>query len=98
MTYRAIWNGSVVAEASDEAVKRVEGNIYFPPEAVNREFLEHSPSRTQCYWKGTASYFHVADGDAVARDAAFSYAKPWPLARKIRDYVSFWRGVKVEHV
>ena len=96
MTYRAVWNGRVIAEAPDDAVKHVEGNVYFPPDAVNREFLQESGTHTRCYWKGKASYFHVSDGGDVAPDAAFYYAKPWPLARGLKDYVAFWRGVKVD--
>lgn len=95
MTYRATLNGRVIAEASDDAVKHIEGNVYFPPEAVNRELLQDSDSHTRCYWKGKASYFHVATGDTFAADAAFYYPAPWPLARGVKDYVAFWREVEV---
>ena len=37
---RAIWNGAVIAE-SDRCVV-VEGNQYFPADAVKREFLRDS--------------------------------------------------------
>ena len=96
MTYRAVFKGRVIAEASDDSVKHVEGNVYFPPDTVNRAFLEQSKRHTRCYWKGRASYFHVVGSDAIAPDAAFYYPKPWPLARGLTDYVAFWRGVKIE--
>ena len=41
---KATWNGTVIAE-SDETVV-VEGNHYFPPEAVRREFLVASEAHT----------------------------------------------------
>ena len=97
MTYRAVFNGQTIAAASDDDVRHVEGNVYFPPDAVNRELLEDSPTHTRCYWKGKASYYHVTAGDLVASDAAFFYPSPWPLARGLKDYVAFWRDVTVEH-
>lgn len=86
----------MIAEAADDAVRRVEGNVYFPPESVERAFLDHSPSRSWCYWKGRASYFNVTVGDRVAPNGAFTYPKPWPLARQLKDFVAFWHGVRVE--
>jgi uncharacterized protein (DUF427 family) len=96
MTYRAVLNDKTIATASDDAVKHVEGNVYFPPDAVNRDLLEQSNTHTRCYWKGKASYYHVNAGDRVAEDAAFYYPNPWPLARGLKDYVAFWRNVTVE--
>ena len=52
---KAIWNGVVVAESDRYEV--VEGNVYFPPEAVKREYLRDSGTHTVCPWKGTASYY-----------------------------------------
>jgi len=34
---KAIWNKQVIAESDD--IVNVEGNSYFPLEAVNKEFL-----------------------------------------------------------
>lgn len=90
---RAIWNGIVIAKSDDTSV--VEGNHYFPPEAVRWEHLEESPTRTLCIWKGKASYYTVKAGGLEAPDAAWTYRKPWPLARRIKDHVAFWRGVEV---
>ena len=70
---RAIWNGTVLAEAGANAVQRVEGNTYFPPEAVDRTYLRDSPTHTVCPWKGTASYYDVVVDGEVNRDAAWTY-------------------------
>jgi uncharacterized protein (DUF427 family) len=51
---RAIWNGKVIAESDKTEI--VEGNHYFPAEAVNSEYLKKSDHQTVCPWKGTASY------------------------------------------
>ncbi|MGC8825912.1 MAG: DUF427 domain-containing protein [Anaerolineae bacterium] len=90
---KAIWNGAVIAESDKTIV--VEGNHYFPPESVRREYLQPSDTHTTCPWKGTASYYHVVVGGEVNRDAAWYYPEPKPAASHIKDYVAFWRGVQV---
>jgi len=93
---RASWNGTVIAETGDEAVKIVEGNVYFPPEAVRSEFLKPSETHTICGWKGTASYFDVVVGGQVNRDAAWYYPDTLPAAKHVEGFVAFWNGVDVE--
>ncbi|MFQ5948643.1 MAG: DUF427 domain-containing protein, partial [Acidimicrobiia bacterium] len=93
---RAAWNGVALAEADDQAVKVVEGNVYFPLETVNRELLEESTLHTRCYWKGKASYYHVVVDGEINPDAAWYYPRPWPLARWLNDYVAFRHGVRIE--
>ncbi len=90
---KAIWNGVVLAE-SDETIV-VEGNHYFPPDAVRREYFQASPTHTICSWKGEASYYSVEVGGQVNRDAAWYYPSPKDAAREIAGYVAFWHGVRV---
>lgn len=91
---RAIWNGAVLAE-SDETII-VEGNHYFPPETINREYFEASDHSTVCSWKGTASYYDVVVDGARNPEAAWYYAEPFEAASEIAGYVAFWHGVRVE--
>ena len=91
---RATWNGAVIAEAPKTV--RLEGNHYFPPESVNREFVRASETTTICPWKGLARYYHVVVNGELNPDAAWYYPKPSPLARKIKDHVAFWNGVVIE--
>ena len=91
---KAIWNGKVLAESEKTIV--VEGNHYFPPESINREHFEDSTSHTACPWKGLASYYNIADNGNTNRNAAWYYPEPSGAAEKIKDYVAFWRGVRVE--
>ncbi len=91
---RATWHGAVIAES--DATRVVEGNHYFPPDAVRSEHLAPSETHTVCPWKGTASYYDVVvDGQRNA-DAAWYYPDPKPAAAEIAGYVAFWRGVRVE--
>ncbi len=90
---KAVWNGSVIAE-SDETVM-VEGNHYFPRDAINAEYFRNSDMTSRCSWKGDAAYFDVVvDGD-VNSDAAFHYDHPKEAAQQIAGHVAFWKGVTV---
>jgi len=93
---RATWNGAVLAEADDDAVEIVAGNVYFPPEAVQPSHLRRSETHTPCGWKGTASYYDVVVDDAVNTDAAWYYPETLPEAKRVQGYVAFWHGVEVE--
>ena len=90
----ASWNGAVIAES--EHCEVVEGNQYFPADAVKREFLRASSTHTVCGWKGTASYYDVVVNGQTNHDAAWFYPDPKPAASNIRGYIAFWSGVKVE--
>ena len=74
----------------------VEGNVYFPIDAVRREYLSPSDTHTVCPWKGTASYYSASVDGKINRDAAWFYPDPKPAAENIRGRVAFWRGVQVE--
>lgn len=91
---KAIWNGAVLAE-SDQC-EMVEGNHYFPPESIDRQYFRESDTHTTCFWKGVASYFTVVVDGQENRDAAWYYPEPKPKAENIRGYVAFWKGVNVE--
>ncbi len=91
---RAIWNGAVLAESPHCVV--VEGNQYFPPDTIRREYFKASATHTVCGWKGTASYYDIVVNGTTNRDAAWFYPDPTEAAKQIRDHVAFWRGVTVE--
>lgn len=91
---KAMWKGVVLAES--ERYEVVEGNVYFPPEALRRERFQQSGTHTTCAWKGEASYYDVVVDGQVNKDAAWYYPEPKDAARNIRGYVAFWKGVQVE--
>lgn len=92
-TMRATWKGGTLAESDRTVI--VEGNHYFPPDAVRWENLKPSTTHTTCPWKGQASYHSVEVDGAVNADAAWFYPDPKPAAAQIKDHVAFWRGVSV---
>lgn len=89
----ATWNGAVIAETDD--IVTVEGNAYFPEEAVRDGVLRPSDTRTYCPWKGTASYYHLEVDGRVNKDAVWYYPTPKDAAKQITGRVAFWRGVRV---
>ena len=94
MMPKATWNGQTIAES--DRFELVEGNVYFPRNTVNPDFLKPSATHTHCSWKGEASYYDVVVEGQVNRDAAWYYPNPKPAASKIKDHIAFWHGVKVE--
>jgi uncharacterized protein (DUF427 family) len=91
---KAVWNGQVVAESDKTVV--VEGNPYFPPDAIKREYFKASDRHTVCPWKGTASYYDVVADGKTSEGGAWYYPDPKSAAAEIKGYIAFWRGVKVE--
>jgi uncharacterized protein (DUF427 family) len=90
---KAIWNGAVVAESDKTIV--VEGNHYFPPESIRREYFKPSGTNTVCGWKGTASYYTLEVDGKSNPDAAWYYPTPKDAAKEIAGYIAFWKGVQV---
>ena len=91
---KAIWNGAVLAES--DQYESVEGNVYFPPTAIKREYFQSSDTHTTCPWKGVASYYHVVVDGKTNADAAWFYPMPKDAAKQIKDHIAFWKGVAVE--
>ena len=90
---KAIWNGETIAESDATIV--VEGNHYFPPETIKRDFFEDSADTSVCPWKGTASYYDVVVGAERNAGAAWYYPETKDAAKHIRGYIAFWKGVEV---
>ena len=91
---KATWNGAVLAESNDTEV--VDGNHYFPPAAIDRQYFRETDAHTVCGWKGTASYYDVVVDGQVNQQAAWCYPDPKPDAANIKGYIAFWKGVEVK--
>lgn len=90
---KAFWKGEKIAE-SDETIV-VEGNHYFPASDVDMSFLTPSSTKTNCPWKGVASYYTINVAGDLNIDACWYYAEPKEAAKNIEGHVAFWRGVEV---
>ena len=90
---KAMWKDKVLAESDSTIV--VEGNHYFPPGDIKFEYFQKSETHTVCSWKGIASYYNIVIDGEVNKDAAWYYPETKPAAKEIKNYVAFWRGIKV---
>ena len=91
---KASWNGQVIAQS--DTYEKVDGNVYFPVDALEREFFEESEHHTVCGWKGQASYYDVVVDGKRNTSAAWYYPDPKTAAANIKGHVAFWNGVSVE--
>lgn len=97
---RATLGDTVLAEAPDDDIIRIEGNAYFPPGSVDRRFLQESPTPYTCPWKGECQYFDVVVDGKTLKDRAWAYPRPYPTAFErvgadFSGYVAFWKEVVV---
>jgi len=90
---KAIWNEQIIAESNDTIV--IENNHYFPAGSIKSEYFKNSDTHSTCAWKGEASYYNLNVDGKENNDAAWYYPKVSPLAKSIKGYIAFWRGVQV---
>lgn len=95
---KAIWENQIIAE-SDETIV-IEGNHYFPPEAVKKEYFEDSDHTSICPWKGDARYYDVVVDGKRNENAAWYYPVPKEgsverVEHDFANYIAFWNGVKI---
>jgi uncharacterized protein (DUF427 family) len=90
---KAMWKDVILAES--KSTIEIEGNHYFPPESIDRRFFRDSTTHTRCSWKGSASYYTIKIEDELNQDSAWYYPEPLDKVRHIKNYVAFWKGIKV---
>jgi len=98
---KAIWNDKVIAEANKEDLIYIEGNWYFPPASINKDYFKTNNDHTTCFWKGEASYYDIDVDGNVNEGGAWYYPEPMSGAservkKDFTNYVAFWRGVEVK--
>ena len=97
---KAIWNNTTIAEAPKGDLIRIEGNWYFPPASIVKDYFTHSNHRTTCFWKGEAWYYDIAVEGETNEFGAWYYPQPMAgsierVGRDFTGYVAFWNGVTV---
>jgi len=91
---KAIWRGIVIAESN--YVEKIDGDIYFPPYAMKKKYFSDSSKKTKNISIGEAQYFHITVNGVVNQDSAWIYKDPMNDYKQIKNYIAFWRGVKIE--
>jgi len=97
---KAVIGDTVIAEADESDLIKIEGNWYFPPFSVKNEYLSTSPTPYTCPWKGECQYFTVTVDGKALQDRAWSYPTPYPtgierVGKDFSNYVAFWKEVSV---
>ena len=92
----ATWNDVVLAQSGDTIT--IEGNHYFPADAIAAEYFKKSSHTSTCPWKGTANYYDIEVDGQINKQAAWYYAEPKKAAEEIKGYVAFWKGVQVKEI
>lgn len=85
--------GAIIGETA-RALELCEGSstpvIYVPRADVAMTFLEPSPTRSICRWKGRASYYSVVVPGGILADAVWSYETPHEDVAQIAGYLAFY--------
>lgn len=86
----------VVVPDTRAAVRTLETShppsCYLPTADLDPGLLHRSERRSFCEWKGHAVYWHLAAGDELLRDVAWSYPEPTQAFATLRDHVAFYAG------
>ncbi|NEO28531.1 MAG: DUF427 domain-containing protein [Kamptonema sp. SIO4C4] len=92
---KASINGIILAESDN--CEKVEGNYYFPPNSIKKEYFTPSKTHTICPWKGKAEYFNLVVDGQEWTDAAWCYPETREKAKQIEGYIAFYKTkVQVE--
>jgi uncharacterized protein (DUF427 family) len=90
---RVEFNGQTVADTK-RAYRLLETShppsFYIPRVDVRSEFLNASPRRSFCEFKGEANYWDLQVGARISRDAVWSYASPNDPYSALGDYLAFY--------
>ena len=70
---KALWNNKVIAQAPKEDLIYIEGNWYFPPDSVKKDYLQKSPTPYTCPWKGVCQYFNVGESGDYSQAVSYTH-------------------------
>jgi len=92
---KAVVQGKIIAESGD--IVPDGGYEYFPPDAVQTQWLEKSPKtdKDRACPHGVQFYDVVIDGVRHPRNA-WVYEAPQPKKRAIEGRFGFWEDVEVK--
>ncbi len=92
---RVVFAGETIADTT-AAFRVLETshppNYYLPAGDIVDGCLTRARGSSFCEWKGTAHYYDVVIGDAVAAEAAWGYDRPTRTYAAIAGYVAFYAG------
>jgi uncharacterized protein (DUF427 family) len=90
---KAIWENTVVAESDNTIV--VEGNHYFPPDSIKKDCFGPSDTHSTVPLEGRGQLLSREGGREGQLRCRLVLSRTQGSRKSIKDYVAFWRGVKV---
>ena len=90
---QVILNGKVVADSTRPVILFETGltpRYYLPKEEIKTEYLIPSELKTQCPYKGWASYLSTKVDEKLYEDIVWVYEEPVPELPKIKGLYSFY--------
>ena len=85
--------GRAIADTRDALTLR-EANYppvqYIPRKDVDMTLLERTDHTTYCPYKGDCAYFSIPSAGGRSINAVWTYEKPFPAVRSIKDHVAFY--------
>lgn len=92
---KAVFNNQIIAE-SDKTIS-FDGSTYFPKSSIIEKYFKHSEKSSLCDEKGVAYYYNIEVNGEFRDEAAWCYSETTEYAKKIENYVAFWRGIRITY-
>lgn len=95
--YRLRLNDLILGQTSAALLVAEDGHpskLYFPRADITMALLTRSSRRSNCPWKGEASYYSVGD----AQNVIWSYERPKGAAAAIAGHLAVYPQITVEEV
>ena len=89
---RIVFGGKTLADSKHVKLLREDGILpvyYFPASDVLTDLMVPSGKKTECPYKGEASYWSLKAGNKTADNAAWSYINPLPEASELKNHFAF---------
>jgi len=89
---RVMVAGTTLVDTDDTVIvfeTALQPRLYVDPSRVRTDLLRPTDTSTYCNYKGVATYWSAAIGDAVVQDVAWSYPDPPPESLPIKGFLSF---------
>lgn len=86
-------NNEVIADSQNVIRVEEDGSperFYFPRGDVKMEKLHSTPTKTECPFKGHASYFSISAGQNELKDAAWTYESPYDEHSDLKERIAFY--------
>ena len=90
---RVMFGGETIADSTRVMLMREQAHLpvyYFPLEDLRQDLMVRTTNKTNCPFKGDASYWSIVAGGKTAENAIWSYLDPYRESAHIKGYAAFY--------